>query len=386
MKISLATNYDNNLIDEIKDYPIYEIYGKMKNDFIGGGRPDNSLENLEKIKFEEHVKKVRSAGINFNYLFNGSCLADKEQDEKFRKELIEFLTYLKGIGVNALTITNPFILMIVKKYFDCFIVRVSTFACVDSYEKAKYWEDMGADIICVDFTKINRDFKQLKYMIKNLKKAKIELLVTNSCLKNCPYIYTHTNQLAHASNKYDETGCFEDWCLLTCQKHELENSYEYIKSPWIRPEDIKYYEEIGVEHFKLTERGFPTKELVKRVKAYCEGHYEGNLIDLIQGHGWSNDENKLLKIEHKNLNTRKEVLNEIIKIRGMGCERKYPRHVYIDNSKLDGFIKFFIEEKCTGYCSNCNYCKRYAEKAIIENKEVKEYLKELYDKYDNLKI
>ena len=36
MKISLATNFDDSLIDKVKDYPIYEVYGKMKNDFIGG--------------------------------------------------------------------------------------------------------------------------------------------------------------------------------------------------------------------------------------------------------------------------------------------------------------------------------------------------------------
>ena len=34
MKISLATNFDDTLIDKIKDYPIYEIYGKMKEDIL----------------------------------------------------------------------------------------------------------------------------------------------------------------------------------------------------------------------------------------------------------------------------------------------------------------------------------------------------------------
>ena len=59
MKISLATNFDDKLIDEIKDYPVYEIYGKLKNDYIGGGRPDNTLSNIDKENFERHGKKVR---------------------------------------------------------------------------------------------------------------------------------------------------------------------------------------------------------------------------------------------------------------------------------------------------------------------------------------
>ena len=64
MKISLATNFDNKLIDQIKDYHVYDVYGKMKHDYIGGGRPDNTLSNIDKELFESHVKKVREAGVN----------------------------------------------------------------------------------------------------------------------------------------------------------------------------------------------------------------------------------------------------------------------------------------------------------------------------------
>lgn len=385
MKISLATNFDDNLIDMIKKYPVYEVYGKMKHDYIGGGRPDNTLSNIDKEVFERHVKKTREAGIRFNYLLNGSCLSNDEQDPIWLSSFKKFLNYLKSVGVNALTITNPYILMFVKKYFkDDFKVRVSTFACIDSYQKAKYWEDLGADYLCVDFVKINRDFETLKYMVENLKKSKIEILVTNSCLKNCPMIYTHTNGLSHASNKDNNGNLYEDWSLFFCQKKELENLDEYIKSPWVRPEDIKYYEEIGINHFKITERGFPTEELVKRVKAYAEGIYEGNLLDLIQGHGV--DETDNLKLVKKNVNSRKEIYNEIKRVRGLGVKRECERHIYIDNKKLDGFIKFFVNNNCTGNCKSCGYCTRISKKVINRNEEVSNYLLDLYNKYDILKL
>lgn len=86
----------------------------MKHDYIGGGRPDNTLSNIDKELFESHVKKVREAGIRFNYLLNGSCLSNNEQDPVWQSEFKRFLEYLKDIGVNALTITNPYILMFVK--------------------------------------------------------------------------------------------------------------------------------------------------------------------------------------------------------------------------------------------------------------------------------
>lgn len=386
MKISLATNYENELIDRIKKYPIYEIYGKLKNDFVGGGRPDDELEKLEKSKFENHVKKVRENGIKFNYLLNGSCLSNNEQSVEWQIKFKNFLEYLKEIGVNALTISNPYILMLVRKYFgNYFTVRISTFACVDSFERAKYWEDMGADIICADFVKINRNFKLLEYMVKHLKKAKIEILVTNSCLKNCPMIFTHTVALSHASDKSVRKANYEDWSLFYCQEIQNRNNEEYIKSPWVRPEDIKYYEKIGIEHFKITERGFPTDELVKRVKAYTSRKYDGNLIDLIQGHGClsPNGESKLVK---KEVNTRKEIYNEIKRVRGISQYRIYPRNVIINNNKLDGFIDFFVNNKCINNCNECNYCKKIAKKVITKNDEISNYLMELYNKYDEYKI
>lgn len=385
MKISLATNYTDELIDRLEGYPIYEIYGKMKHDILGGGRADNSLVDVSRKEFEAHVKKVREAGFNFNYLLNGSCLSNLEQSPEWQAKFIEELKYLQSIGVNALTITNPFVLKLVKKNFDCFITRISTFACIDSFAKAKFWEDIGADILCVDFTKVNRNFELLEYMCKNLKHAKVELLCTNSCLKDCPLIGTHTTALSHASNQFENGQKYQDWCLFECQEKELNHPEEYIKSPWIRPEDVEKYERIGVEHFKLTERDFPTDELMRRVDAYTFRKYEGNLLDLVQGHGWSKRK-EFDATEKTNLETTDEIYKEIKRVRGLGQEREFDRHIYIDNNKLDGFIDFFVEGHCKGICEKCGYCKKYAEEVITENKEVSNYLKRLYKKFDDKKL
>lgn len=385
MKISLATNFDDQLIDQIKDYPIYEVYGKLKEDSIGGGRPNNALSEISKIKLEQHVKKCNEVGIKFNYLLNGSCLSNNEQSKEWQIELKKFLNYLKNIGVRALTITNPFVLKIVKKYYKNFTVRISTFACIDTFSKAKYWEDLGADFICVDFCRVNRNFKILKYMVDNLKSAKIEILMTNSCLKECPIMGIHTSGLSHASNKFDDGTKYQDWCLYACQKIQLENLDEYIKSPWIRPEDVIHYENIGIEHFKITERDFPTNELVKRVRAYTERNYEGNLLDLIQGHGWTNTVENF-KLNKKNNLTQEEIIEEIKQVRGLGCERKYPRHINIDNKSLDGFIDFFVNENCKNNCNECKYCSFFAEKSISVDNEISTYLNELYNNYDNMKL
>lgn len=386
MKISLATNFDDELIEKVKEYPIYEVYGKLNEDIIGGGRPSNYLKNLDAKKFENHVKKVRSHGFNFNYLLNSACLANYNQEEIWVKNVIEFLSYLKSINVNALTITNPYLVDLVKRNFgNDFIIRVSSFACIDNYEKAKFWDQLGVDIICVDFCKVNRNFKMLKYMVDNLN-CKIELLCTNSCLKDCPMIHTHVNDIAHASNSNFDGRKYEDWGLNFCQEYQLNNLHEYIKSPWIRPEDIHYYESIGIEHFKITERDFTTDELVKRVKSYCERKYSGNLLDLIQGSGASTIENIEL-IRKKHFDNRNEIVKEIQRVRGIGCFREAERHVFIDNTKIpNDFISHFAEGKCTGLCDKCNYCKKISDVVISSNDEVCSYLKFLYKEFNSKKF
>ena len=115
MKISLATNFDDDLIDKVKNYNIYEIYGRMKDDFMCGGRPNNSTLSISNEIFERHVKKVRDAGINFNYLFNGACSGNSEQNPEWQAQFVEFLTYLNSVGVNAYTVTNTLILKIIRK-------------------------------------------------------------------------------------------------------------------------------------------------------------------------------------------------------------------------------------------------------------------------------
>lgn len=386
MKISLATNFDDELIDKIKHYPIYEMYGKLNVDIIGGGRPSNYLNKLDLKKFEKHVYKIRNSGINFNYLLNSACLSNYNQDERWVKSVIEFLSYLKSVNVNALTITNPYLVDLVRRHFgNDFIIRVSSFACVDNYEKAKFWDKLGVDIICVDFCKVNRNFKMLKYMVNNLN-CKIELLCTNSCLKDCPMIHTHVNDIAHASNSYLDGTKYEDWGLNFCQEYQLNNLHEYIKSPWIRPEDIKYYENIGIEHYKITERDFSTDELVKRVQAYCERKYLGNLLDLIQGSSASSIENTNL-IRKNKFNTRNEIVKEIQRVRGIGCLREADRHIIIDNTKIpNDFMLHFVEGRCTGLCEKCNYCKKISDISIKSNEEVCSYLKYLYKEFNKRKF
>jgi collagenase-like PrtC family protease len=93
--------------------------------------------------------------------------------------------------------------------------------------------------------------------------------VNNSCLQSCPYTAYHKVTLAHASQAgHASRGFFVDYCYLKCSFLKLLEPVNYIRSDWIRPEDLARYEALGYTTFKLTERNAPTEVMARRVKAW----------------------------------------------------------------------------------------------------------------------
>jgi collagenase-like PrtC family protease len=61
----------------------------------------------------------------------------------------------------------------------------------------------------------------------------------------------------------------------------MKDPVEFVKSRWIRPEDVKVYEDVGIDMLKILERNNTSDTLGERVKAYSMRSYEGNLIDML---------------------------------------------------------------------------------------------------------
>lgn len=94
----------------------------------------------------------------------------------------------------------------------------------------------------------------------------------------------HQNGFAHASD--DTNSLFIDYCFMRCSRLRLSDPSQFIKSAWIRPEDLAVYEAMEYTSFKLLERGIPSAELLRRVKAYSERRFDGNLAELLLSYGF----------------------------------------------------------------------------------------------------
>lgn len=369
LKISLAANYDPELVPEISQYPVDEVYGKFPADGISGGRPRYMATPVSKGALLDYVRLLDKHGIAFNYLINGSCMGNREWTRSWQKKIMSLLGKIQDMGIRRLTVSTPFLLELVKKRFPEFKVRVGIYAQVDTPLRAKFWEDLGADSITLESFSINRDFHRLASIRKSVK-CDLQLIANHACLPNCPMQSYHQNGFAHASDNSDVL--FIDYCFLRCSRKRLEDTSLLIKTGWIRPEDLSIYEEMGYTTFKLLERGIPSSDLLKRVKAYSERQSPENLAELILSCGFSEPQKKenfwalrnFFKPGQANPFKLKKLF-ELARHQGMGFP-KLENNVRIDSRQIPAdFIDGFRKRDCmTLDCKACGYCEKIAGNAV----------------------
>ncbi len=381
MRLSVGTNFDNRLLEGLDSSTVSTVYGKLTEDIVGGGRPSFALPKVDGDIIREHIDLAHRKGIEFNYLLNSACMDNLELTSQVNSQIIEFLDVLDEWKVDWITVTIPYLIELVKRRLPRVKVSVSSFAHVDSIQRAKYYEQLGVDEITTPES-YNRNFRFLEEL-RNSVKLDIRLIATNECLISCPFSHHHPIYQSHASQTGHITGGFAfDYCLLRCTYEKLLDPTHFIKSCWIRPEDIKVYEEIGYDSFKLTERLKKTDQILKMVKAYENEKWDGNLAEILNVR-MSEEDYVFPNFEYVN----KPEFADFGKMTS-AFRLLFSNKVFIDNRKLDGFINFFKNKRLNCLetnCDNCNYCKQIAQKAVsFDHRQQEHAVREFKDLFENL--
>jgi len=368
MKLRLGANWDLSLLDSLKGTSVDTLFGKLPFDIVGGARPGFVLPQVKRNDVKRYIQACHEKGLEFSYLLNAPCLGNLQYSKKGYGQLIDLLEWIDQSNADSVIVGIPYLIDLVRKRFPRLKVKVSTTARVNTVRKALQYEEMGVEEIIID-EHINREFKTLE-AIRKAVRCNLELIVNNICLWQCPYNYEHVNHDGHASRQGEE----EDYCYLQypgylCLYRKLMEPVELLKSPWIRPEDTSHYEDIGYDHFKITERFKRTSLLLEHVKAYENRHYNGNLLDLFtlprKGAFTPLHLEYFIKPEHVN----------IMKVSELGkvFDLEVRELIQIDNNKLSGFLEHFKAKDCNQTsCSDCLYCETVFEKvAIVNSQEVK---------------
>ncbi|MFQ5847005.1 MAG: peptidase U32, partial [Candidatus Methylomirabilales bacterium] len=136
MRLSVATNFEPELIEALNGYPVHELFGKLPVDPLGGGRASYMLSPLTKRGLAAHVREAHRHGIRFNYLLNAACLDNREWTRRGQRQIRTLLDWLVEMGVDAVTVSLPYLLDLIKRSYPQLRVTVGVFAGVDHVEKA----------------------------------------------------------------------------------------------------------------------------------------------------------------------------------------------------------------------------------------------------------
>lgn len=393
IKYDIGTNFDPELINVINKYNggkiFSSVFGKLRDDMVGGGRASMLLPEISLKQLEDYVKLCHENGVKFNYLLNPLCLGNKELEVGFHNELLTFLGQLSDIGVDGVTVNSPLLCEIVKKQFPKLRITIGVWANISSIQHIRYWEKLGAHELTL-VREMSRDFKKLEKFLNYTKgRDTILRLFPNSlCLYNCPYSNNHAVGSSHATQKSESSfNLYIDHNITSCNMQRISNPVKFMSANWIRPEDIKYYEELCEKtgnynlSMKLLDRTKNTAFLEKVIKAYATRNFEGNLRELFN-YASAKENNVMHKekmfAQAKEGGYNMEELMKFIHVFNLP-------DIYIDNKKLDGFMEKFVNsDSCGNYLcddegwgdsaskeksGSCSYCRKWAEKAMSFDKE-----------------
>jgi collagenase-like PrtC family protease len=330
MQLCVPTNWDPSLLDQLAGLPVQELFGCLAQTPVGSGRPRLVLPEVDQARAKQHVDDAHARGIGFNYLLNAPCMGTLEYDQSAHANLLEHLQWIDSIGVDAVTVTIPYLLRVIKRQFPRLRVKVSVIAQVNSVQMARFYEDLGADEINVDYM-CNRDFRRLA-ALRGAVSSDLSLLVNDLCLYNCPYRNYHYCLTGHSSQAdHPLQGAYFDFCMVSCTIEKLTHPEQLVRARWIRPEDLHHYERLGYSRFKLSGRNMSTAWIARAARAYAARTYPGNLGDILAG---------------------------------SIPEPSGSVHYRIDNRALDGFLEHYHSRDCAVDCASCGYCEGVARRAV----------------------
>ena len=338
----MPCNWDSKLLDAVAGSPVTSFFGMVPSHVAGGGRPTAAVPKIDPAGARAYIQAVRAKGYSFNYLFNAPCLDAKEFTATWREEFVRHLDWAVESGADWATVTVPYLIEVIKKRHPALKVSVSSYARVNSLRRAVYFQELGADDITLDPISMTRNFRGLEAMTKTLR-CSVTLIANGDCLYQCPFAEYHAVLMGHSSqDNHASGGYYEEYPFYNCSVRKLRDPAEIVRSGFIRPEDLGLYAEVGVTHFKLVDRGRPTAWLASVLKAYAQGRYDGDLLQI--------------------LNFPHFFLGWVYQQAGNKDRPLFPT---VDNRALDGFIETLRKIDCVNRdCDSCGVCREYAGRAV----------------------
>lgn len=326
MKFSIWYNEQESFFETLKQYKdhISTVYFAAPESIGPSWRSLHQEDDYEK-QIITLISTCKKYNIWTILTFNATTEGEKTGDKDHMLKLISYIKKLEKIWLNSVSLTNLLYVKFIKKAVPNVTIYSSVNCYLKNVEQALYFKKLWVDILTID-RDINRDLNLIK-KIKQRSGLKIQVMLNEWCIKNCPFRNTHFNIIANSVENNLENHKKWKYNLVerfSCTPILAENKRIIFRMPIIRPEDLHFYQDIA-DYYKLVTRGLETKKINQFLKAYTDWFYHGNLLDIID----------MSIIDYQNYVS------------------------YIDNDKLTELDYFKDLQKCPWDCDTCTNCDKY---------------------------
>lgn len=289
---------------------IVEVYGTISERSLPHGRTSKSVRRIGKEEALFFKKKLDESNLKFTYLLNAS-MYDLSKSE-VKKEIDWIINCFKPHSINIASLE---LMQYIRNNYEQIKINISTIAGIKQIKQLKEYDSIGISKVVLHHDG-NRNIEELKKFLQyaEARTIDIELMVNESCLFQCPKRAYHYMEIAKGNT--DEQ--FHHWC----NGKKLTNPNLLLMANYILPQDIAYYEELGVKNFKITGRSKSVEWLNTVMEAYIRDNDMENLMDLLAIDPNLNAENM----------------------------------IYINLQKLDGFFQLLLET--SNISDRINMCKK----------------------------
>lgn len=339
MKFSIGyqlPDADDSIYEIVRDYreSISSVYFSM----AGHASARSAIESELAEDMIEELQAINGMGVPCTLLYNANCYGGGAISGGFRDELVwEIGALADRIDLREITTTSPFVAKVAKEHFPEIRVCASVNMWIGSPQAMEYLgENFDGYYMQREY---NRDFKHIARMKRwcDAHGKTLKLLANSGCMYNCAFHTFHDNLVAHEAQVSRGDNAFSKypspcWDYM----HGLpsrEAAATFLRESWIRPEDVKHYEEYFSE-MKLATRMHSNPRRV--VMAYARGKFRGNMFDLTEP----------------------------------SFSKRFSAHI-LDATK---FPEDWFERtgSCGRMCESCGYCREAAEKMLVEKIDLDE--------------
>jgi collagenase-like PrtC family protease len=271
----------------------------------------------------------RENGVRLNLLCN-SPLFDFGRLEKIKAAI-------RRLGEpDSITLADPLAIAPFRKAFPGAGIQASVIMNLDNRAKLARALELGVGTVTLP-PSLNRDGRALEDLRRLKKKFplfRVKLIANNDCFPDCVFTHSHYSHGAVTGEKGAE-GDPEDGPTRLCHMY-YRSPADFIKIPFIRPEDTAFYAERGwCDEFKLIYRAYPDAVLERIFSTYFSGRLDGDLFEVVPS---------------------KNAAYEAAR----GTARKAPRLRCHNPAFPPGFVRRVTS--CSRDCAACSYCDTIARR------------------------